>query len=64
MNEVYIVKRQDPLNDNVEVFSDHRLAEEWARHIQGYIETEPIIDREMLDAFKESIPSQEEYYSS
>lgn len=46
MTYVYIVRREE----EIDVFTDLALAEEWAKIQHTQVETEGVIDRDTLDA--------------
>lgn len=48
MTYVYIVRREE----EVDVFTDLALAEEWANIQHTQVETEGVIDRDTLDAMR------------
>lgn len=52
--EIYIVRRESAEGLEVDTFTDPTLAQEWADCIGEVVETEQTIDRDTLDAMKES----------
>lgn len=43
---VYIVRRNDPLNHEVDVFSDFDTAQDFANAADGTVTDEPILERD------------------
>lgn len=43
---VYVVRRDDPADTEVDVFTDYELAEEFATAVDGTVHDEPILARD------------------
>jgi hypothetical protein len=54
--QLFIVERDSADGPELDVFTNEQLADEWAQFIGETVITENTIDRDTLDAMKQSYP--------